>query len=87
MSDPFDIFELVSLETALIHSVIDDYENATTGTARLEALNTAINHSFAILELLAELRHEYPERTAPLVEQWRDQLLRFRDWQIREAKR
>jgi hypothetical protein len=82
-----DLFDLASAETAMMHLAFDELEHATTGTARLEALNTAIEHCFAVLELFAQLRVECPEQAEPLLQEWRGMVLRLRDMQTREVAR
>jgi hypothetical protein len=85
--DHANVFDLISLETGMFHHVWDDYEDATTGTGRLEALDRGIDHAFAVLELLAGLRRTYPQHAAALIQQWRGTLLRLRDMQAREMAR
>jgi hypothetical protein len=73
-------FGLIGAEADLLNSALIDAA-ATTGIDRFEALETAIDNAFAVLELIAPLRGEFPDQADTLSHQYRGLLLRLRDMQ------
>jgi hypothetical protein len=77
-----DDLSLISLEAAHFRVLLEEADRADTDTARLEALNAALQSAFGVVELVGRLRGgEYPEWAEPLSLKWRNIVLDVRDMQ------
>ena len=65
-----EILDMMSLEGRLFDMALDEYEAATTSAQRQRATESAINHIFGVLELLAGLRAEYPAGADYAITHW-----------------
>ena len=75
MEDPFETFDLLSFEAEMFAYATERMEQATSRTGEVEALTSALDHAFAAIELVGQLRAFDYDKAESLSETWRQIVL------------